>query len=725
MTVRLIPHDPPPVVPATDLGGVVVLKAGSLVLLTDPGGDVAPDPRGLGLYAADTRIASCLRLLVDGQVPAVLRPDRGGAEAGTCLLSIVEVRRAADDRSAAATARHALAIERRRRLAGGLSEELAMTSFADGPREVRVEVRFDADLADLFEVRGVARRRRGRLGPIEVVGDAVTVPYEATDGQLVRVRATAPGATVEAAPPGSSGAVVLTWRPTLPPGGTVTLGWSVAVEESLPDAPPPPRPPRPSRAAPRRREPAARVRSSDPRLDRTVLRGLADLDLLVTPGPGTGERFLAAGVPWFTALFGRDAILAALAALPFDPSLAVDTLRVLARLQADADEPDRDAEPGKIPHEVRGGEMARTGEVVFGRYYGSADATPLWLVLLGETHDWTGDGALVEELWPNALRALAWVERHGDLDGDGFVEYRRRAPQGLVHHGWKDALDAIRDRTGRVADGPIALCEVQGYAYDARRRLARLARLRGDGALADRLDRAADRLGAAFDAAFWVPDLETYAIALDGAKRPADAVASNQGHALWSGIVPPARAAAVADRLTSAAMRSGWGLRTFAAGQPGYSPLGYHTGTVWPHDTAIAVAGLTRAGRHEAAALLAAELLDAAAALPEQRLPELYCGFDRARSGEPVAYPAACAPQAWAAAAPLLVVRSLLGLRADAPSGTLHVEHPRLPPGTTRLEVAGLRFAGARVDLRFRRVRDAVRVEVGRAPAGLEIRVAP
>jgi glycogen debranching enzyme len=423
------------------------------------------------------------------------------------------------------------------------------------------------------------------------------------------------------------------------------------------------------------------------------------------------------------ALFGRDAILASFGALLVDPSLAVDTLRILASLQATVDDPAVDAEPGKIPHEVRDGEMARTAEVPFGRYYGSADATPLWLILLGETYDWTGDLGLVEELWPNALAALEWVEQHGDLDGDGFIEYRRRAPGGLVQHGWKDAPDAIRDRHGRIADGPVALVEIQGYAYDARVRMARLARAIGDSALAGRLEAEAERLRDRFEAAFWVADRATYALALDGQKRPMDAIGSNQGHALWSGIVSEGHAAAVAGQLAGAGLDSGWGLRTFAAGQPGYSPLGYHTGSVWPHDTAIAVAGLRRAGFDAEAARLAGELFGAAQSFPDARLPELFCGFGRDEVGLPVSYPGACAPQAWAAAAPLMILRALLGIRPCAVERRLDFERPLLPDGLASLTLSGLRIGDARVDLRCHRRGHSTRVEVTAVTGELRVAV--
>lgn len=708
--VRHLPHVAPSIIPATDLGGVAVLKRGSVFLLTDPFGDVVPDPRGLGLYVDDTRVLSCLVLLVGGERPSVLRPDPGGADRGTIVLTNPELRRDPGNNASPELplARRSLGIARERRVDGGLHERLALDNYTDHPETPTVDLLLDADMADIFEVRGLVRPRRGHLGPIEVRGDEAAFEYLGLDGRRLRTRVTAAGARIEPAPPGVGAALRVRWRPKIEPGAQATLAWSILPEvleaaghagETSPQTPPGLRGP-------------TDIRSDSPEFDRVVARGIADLDLLVTPGPSPGQRYLAAGIPWFTALFGRDAILASFGALLVDPSLAVDTLRVLASLQATADDPALDAEPGKIPHEVRNGEMARTGEVPFGRYYGSADATPLWLVLLGETFDWTGDLRLVEELWPNALAALEWVDRHGDLDGDGFIEYRRRAPGGLIQHGWKDASDAIRDRDGRVADGPIALAEVQGYAYDARVRAARLARALGDTALARHLEDEAGRLRARFDAAFWVPDRATYALALDGQKRPMDAIGSNQAHALWSGIVSESHAAAVAAHLAGPGLDSGWGLRTFAAGQPGYSPLGYHTGTVWPHETAIAVAGLRRAGFDAQATRLAGELLEAALSFPDGRLPELFCGFGRDEVGPPVPYPMACAPQAWAAAAPLAILRVLLGIRPCAADHRLDLERPVLPHGLTSLTVSGLRVGDARVDLRCHRRGGSTRVEI-------------
>ena len=364
---------------------------------------------------------------------------------------------------------------------------------------------------------------------------------------------------------------------------------------------------------------------------------MSDLRLLESTDP-QGEPFIAAGVPWFTTLFGRDSLITSLQTLPFLPRLAIETLAILARRQATAEDPWRDAEPGKILHEFRTGEMSRTGELPFSPYYGSVDATPLWLILLGETYDWTGDDALVERYWPNALAALDWIDKWGDRDGDGFVEYERRAETGLRNQGWKDSTDAIRWLDGSLAETPIALAEVQGYVFDAKRRMARLARHRGDASLADRLDAEALELQRRFAEAFRLPD-GSIAMALDRSKRPVDTIGSNAGHCLWTGIVPVDQAPAVAAALGTPAMDSGWGLRTYAADQPGYNPIGYHIGTVWPHDTVIAAAGLRRYGFDAAAGTLSGGLLSAAQHFPAFRLPELFCGFDRAATGAPIAYP--------------------------------------------------------------------------------------
>ena len=457
---------------------------------------------------------------------------------------------------------------------------------------------------------------------------------------------------------------------------------------------------------------APRIQSDHELLDRTLTRSLADLGTLRNDGPADGEHYLAAGIPWFATLFGRDSLIASLETVAFMPSIAVATLEVLGRLQATVDDPWHDAEPGKILHEMRAGEMARASETPHDAYYGSVDSTPLWLILLGETHAWTGDDALLDRLWPNALAALAWIDDSGDLDGDGFVEYQRRSKLGLVNQGWKDSGDAIRHTDGRSAEGPIALAEVQGYIYAARRAMARLARHRGEAELADGLDAAAAELQTRFDAAFWMPKAGFYAMALDGQKRQVASIASNPGQALWAGIVPPERAPMLAERLLAPDMFSGWGLRTFAAGQAGYNPVGYHTGSIWPHDNALVAAGLKWSGAADAANLLAGRLIESAQWFPDLRLPELFCGFARDDVGAPVAYPVACSPQAWSAAAPFYLLSTMLGLRADASARRLELIRPTLPDWLGKLTITGLPVGDDSVDLLVHRWRGRTSAEL-------------
>jgi len=443
-----------------------------------------------------------------------------------------------------------------------------------------------------------------------------------------------------------------------------------------------------------------------------IKRSISDLRLLVNDGPGPDQRYVAAGVPWFTTLFGRDALISAFQALAFRPQIAVETLEVLAAHQATTDDPWHDAEPGKILHELRTGEMARSGELPHTPYYGSVDSTPLWLILFGATFDWTGDRGLVDRLWPNAMAALAWIDKYGDRDGDGFVEYERRSERGLLNQGWKDSSDAIRDRTGREAIPPIALAEVQGYVFDAKRRMARLARIRGDDELATRLDAEADALAKRFEAAFWVEDQRYYALGLDGKKKQADAIGSNPGQCLWSGIVAPERARDVVDHLLRPSMFSGWGIRTYGADQRGYNPIGYHTGTVWPHDTSLIAAGFKRYGFDDASNRLAGQMMEAAQGFPDYRLPELFCGFDKTDAHTPVPYPVACSPQAWAAGSSFLFLETMLGLRAHAERNELELLHPHLPDWLGKVTLTDLRVGDASVDLLFHRWRGTTSAEV-------------
>ena len=813
--IRFVPAPPVEVVVATDLGSVAVLKHGNLYLLTDQFGDIHPDTRGLGLYEGDTRLLSCSVLRVNGYRPAILQPPVGAAYEDAIELTNPEPRRDLGAKlDPLALVHRSIGIRRERVVAGLLRERVRLVNYAEARARVVLTLDLAADLADIFEIRGWPRSRRGTHLPIAIHEGLgrVVFRYDGLDGVRRLVHVALDGGPSLA--PTEEGTIRATWRWSIPPGAERHVEWHVwgekiglgsgELEPAEPTAVAEPAavagptdlgesgvvagpagsaqpveartaPPLEVRTAPPVAPPAAPTAGGRPELEGelvapgsaseeaaalalfspvprlrdaeagaayrawwrgateiesdnelfnlTLQRSTTDLRLLVNDGPGQREWHLAAGIPWFVTLFGRDSIITALQVLAFRPQIAYATLDVLAARQATALDPERDAEPGKILHELRTGELAAVGELPHTPYYGSVDSTPLWLILLGATFDWTGDRALLDRLWPNALAALEWIDRWGDRDGDGFVEYERRNPTGLLNQGWKDSSDAVRDRRGRLAPTPIALVEVQGYVYDAKRRMARLAAIRGETELAARLETEAAALRERFEAAFWVPDLRYYAMALDGEKRPADAITSNPGQALWSGIVAPERARPVADRLLGPGLYSGWGVRTYAAGQPGYNPIGYHTGTVWPHDTSLIAAGLKRYGLEEEANELISRVFEAAQAFPAYRLPELFCGFERDSATAPVPYPVACSPQAWAAGAPFLFLQTMLGLQPHAERGELELLHPRLPSWLRSVRVRNLRVGSAVVDLLFHSWRGTTSAEVLRKEGDIAVTI--
>jgi glycogen debranching enzyme len=738
---RYLPPRAVPIVKATDLGSVQVLKHGNRFLLTDSFGDIHPDSRGLGLYEGDTRMIACSVLRIGGIRPVLLQTSVGANYRGGIQMTNPSADRNPDAKvhPPDALVGRTIGINRERLMgAEGVSERLKVVNHAARESDVPVELELGADGADIFEVRGYPRPSRGKLLPVAVIDDRVTFRYLGLDGveRFTHIAFSEPATSIEPVdqprPDGSDvgAAVRLRWTLTLGPGETKTLSWtSWCTERPAPaggteeptgssdhDAmfPPAPRVSADEGAAAYHAwERGTTAVVSDHELFNLVIkRSVSDLRLLVNDGPGDDQRYISAGVPWFATLFGRDSLISAFQALAFRPQIAVEILDVLAAYQATEDDPRRDAEPGKVLHELRTGEMARSGELPHTPYYGSVDATPLWLILFGATFDWTGDRAMLDRLWPNAMAALRWIDEFGDRDGDGFVEYERRSERGLLNQGWKDSSDAIRDRDGHEAVPPIALAEVQGYVYDAKRRLARLAAIRGDIDLAIRLDAEADQLATRFELAFWMEDRRYYAMALDSDKRQADAIASNAGHCLWSGIVTPDRAREVVDRILRPEMFSGWGVRTFASGQPGYNPIGYHTGTVWPHDTSLIAAGFRRYGFDDASNRLVGQMMEAAQGFPDYRLPELFCGFDRTDAHTPVPYPVACSPQAWAAGSSFLFLETMLGLRAHADRHELELLHPHLPDWLGKVTLTDLRVGDASVDLLFHRWRGTTSAEV-------------
>jgi glycogen debranching enzyme len=603
-------------------------------------------------------------------------------------------------------------------------ELFTVTSYAERPARLALALEFDADFADLFEIRGYQRSRRGAVRA-EVHSPAeVRFVYHPLDGipRSTRICFSIPPARLTSE--SAEFVLELAARSRTALGVTVLCEEGEARKENAGG----------QQAVPyfsalrRARRTAAVARAALPSIESSntvfnsvLSRSSADLAMLMTETPHGPYPY--AGVPWFSTPFGRDGLITALEMLWFDPTIARGVLRFLAAHQSHAEDPAADMEPGKILHEVRECELARLGEVPFGRYYGSVDATPLFVALAGQYWQRTRDRATVEGLWPAVRAALDWMARWGDRNRDGFLDYARRSERGLRNQGWKDSEDAVFHADGRLAEGPVALCEVQGYAYLAYREAALLAFDLGEKDLSKDLETEAERLQKRFEAAFWCEELATYALALDGAGEPCRVRSSNAGQVLFSGMVKRERAALVVHDLFGADFFTGWGIRTLGAREKRFNPISYHNGSVWPHDNALIALGVARYGYSAEALSLTEALFDAAAHMHLRRLPELFCGFERRRGKAPTLYPVACAPQAWAACAPFALLQACLGLEIDAASETVRLRQPRLPRFIDSLAVRQLCVGESRLDLLFRRQEPSVAVTLLSREGGADVEV--
>jgi glycogen debranching enzyme len=690
-----------------------VLKHGDTFAVLDRFGDIATVGLGeLGLYRDGTRFVSRFALTIDGRRPLLLG-STVTADNARLVVDLTNPDITSDTHPS--IPRGTLHLNREILLWNGVAyERIRIANHGDAGALTTLGLEIEADFHDIFEVRGMHRSRSGqRFAPV-VGPHGMEVRYLGLDDVPRTLRVTI------SEPPKTSGARLLfdlglepreertlyvTCQCEIGNRASKPLEWGEAAQ-------------RLEGTFEQARHDDCEIRSSSDLFDDWVQRSIADLHMMVTDTPWGPYPY--AGAPWYSVPFGRDGLITALELLWVNPSIARGVLSFLAEHQAETTDDAKDAQPGKILHEAREGEMATLGEVPFGRYYGSVDSTPLFVMLAGAYYRRTGDRAFVERIWPHVERALEWMAKSGDVDGDGFIEYARCSPHGLIQQGWKDSFDSVFHADGHLAEPPIALCEVQGYAFAAYKAAALLARCLGRDDASSWLRRAS-RLRERFDRAFWCDDLNTYALALDGKKKPCCVRTSNAGHALFTGIAKPERAMRVLESLLDDEGFSGFGIRTVATKEARYNPMSYHNGSVWPHDNAMIAAGFSHYGLGAGTLQVMNAIFDGSTFVELHRLPELYCGFQRRQGAGPTLYPVACSPQSWAAGAVFMLIQACLGLTLDGVRGRITFRRAVLPDWMESLELRGLRVGEAALDLRITRNGDDVGINVLRRDGHVEI----
>ena len=690
------------------------LKQGNTFAVCDSHGDIGASPGGPdGLFNNDTRFLSRLELLINGTQPLLLgsriRDDNISLSVD---LTNPDIYRAGQ----IVLQRDTIHVVRTMYLWGDVAHQrIHVSNFGEGHVEFTLSLSFDCDFLDLFEARGMKREKRGVVAPPRVDGSSVVFDYAGLDEQPRSTTLTLDPA------PDRIVASTATYVIRLDSNQSTTLFFAAACRgldtprvetffKGFINAN------RAEKAATRH---IATVDTSNDIFNEVMSRSTADLYMLITETPQGPYPY--AGTPWYSTTFGRDGIITAMQMLWIDPRVAKGVLQRLAHYQADSFDGPSDAEPGKVIHEMRGGEMAALREVPFGLYYGTIDATPLFIVLAGQYLQRTGDEAAIRELWPAITRALQWMDESGDRDGDGFLEYFRATDAGLQNQGWKDSFDSVFHADGTLAEGPIALVEVQGYAYAAKRMAALCASRLGLTDEAAELERQAKVLAEKFEAQFWCEEIGTYAVALDGKKNPCRVRTSNAGQVLWTGIARADRARIVADGLLSPNFFSGWGIRTVPVGEARYNPMSYHNGSIWPHDNSLIALGMARYQLIDHVQRVSEGLFATATYMDLRRLPELFCGFRRRRGAAPTLYPVACAPQAWAAGTPFMLLQAVLGLEFDPVTRSIQFNNPQLPTFVDELTIRNLGFDDARVDVTLRRVGEHVATRVIRSVGTIQV----
>ena len=692
-----------------------VLLDGDMFSIFDRMGDIQPLGLGQqGIFYRDTRHLSRLQMEICGHRPLLLSST---VRSDNLLLGVDLTNPDLTLESGKSLPRGTLHIYRRKFLRDGICfDQIALHNYAQKAVLVELVFQVQADFADIFEVRGIKRARRGSFQPPETSSSGITFAYEGLDGieRRTRISCELPQCRIDRNS--------ITVPISLEAHSETAFSLDVVCEhdtqnrETIPCA----------QALETLKEwehlsPLAGIDiyTSNEQLNNWIYRSLADLKTMVAATEFGNYPY--AGVPWFSTIFGRDGIITALELLWLAPDLARGVLSCLAATQATEIDPERDAQPGKILHELRNGEMANTREVPFGRYYGSVDATPLFVLLAAEYYLRTADRDFLRGIWPNIEAALEWIDRYGDIDGDGFVEYDRQADTGLVQQGWKDSEDSVFHADGVLARGPIALCEVQGYIYAAKTGIAQVAEDFGMQKRAETLRTQAAEFKSKFNTSFWSEEISMFALALDGEKKPCQVRSSNAGQCLFTGIASPMQTRSITDLLLAPEMYSGWGIRTISSREKRYNPMSYHNGSVWPHDNALIAFGAIRESDKRLALVILSRLLDLSSFVQLHRLPELICGFNRRAGKGPTNYPVACSPQAWAAGSVLLILQACLGIHISARDGKISLYHPALPDSIRRVQIRNLKVGGASLDLDFERHAHTVGVDIPHRVGEIEV----
>lgn len=683
----------------------LVLKQGDTFGIFDWYGDVHQIGSGTqGVFHEDTRYLSRIELTVDGHRPMLLSSS---PRDDNQLLSVDLTNPDFPLQGGDMVLRGTIHLQRSKFLwQSAYYEKIRVVNFGLEPVRFRLELKFDADFIDIFELRGTFREKRGKLRR-QFDEDRITFSYLGLDSlqRDTDIFFTPKPETINVK--GAEYAISLQPREEAEievnavfhhaSNGLARLDYTTARHAM-------------NNYMDRTQQHCAEIVTSNEQFSDWISRSRSDLITMTTVTPH--GLYPYAGVPWFSTPFGRDGIITAFECLWAEPELAKGVLQYLAYTQAQEFNDFQDAEPGKILHETRRGEMSAMGEVPFKLYYGTIDATPLFITLAGAYLERTNDLTTIRTLWPNIVKALYWIDHYGDIDGDGFVEYKTKSSKGLTNQGWKDSQDSVFYEDGRLAVDPIALCEVQGYVYDAKVRGASMAERLGYDDVAQKLRQEADALKENFNQRFWCESKQTYALALDGDKNPCNVLSSNAGHCLFSGIATPERARLVAWNLLSEPMFSGWGVRTIATSEPRYNPMSYHNGSIWPHDNAMIAYGFSRYGlQHEISKVLEG-IFDTATLMEGHRLPELFCGFERRKGQAPTEYPVACSPQAWSVGAVFLMLQACLGMKINAQTNTITFSRPLLPHFLDEITITNLRLNDHQLILQIRKNKKGVEVNL-------------